>query len=160
MIRTIPNFPNHTIDDLGNVYNIKLDMYLKPYSIHKNGTLYVKLHYKGRSELFNLAKLVLRLFQPSQTKINTFAIHKDLELQNCANFNLERGSRADRIRMMNEIRGKVRGVYAWNIGKNKYRAVIKNQQGKTETLGYFRNKWYAQHIFNTQYKKYYGKLPY
>jgi len=160
MIRTIPNFPNYTIDDLGNVYSIRSDKYLKPYSFYPGGTVHVMLHKNGKGTHINVAKMVLKLFQPSQTKINTHALHKDLELENCANFNLERGSRSDRIRMLNEIRGKVRGVYAWNIGKNKYRAVIKNPQGKTETLGYFKHKWYAQHVFNTQYRKYYGKLPY
>lgn len=160
MIRTIPNFPNYTIDDLGNVYSIKSDKYLKPTQIHPNGTVYVGVSKNGKSTWINVAKMVLRLFQPSQTKINTYALHKDLELENCANFNLERGSRSDRKRMFNEIRGKVRGVYAWNIGKNKYRAMIKNPQGKTETLGYFKHKWYAQHVFNMKYREYYGKLPY
>lgn len=161
MNKPIPKFPNYTIDELGNVYSIKSDKYLKPYKTnHKVDTLYVCLNKSGESYTFSLAKLVLKVFQPSQTVINTFAIHQDLELENCANFNLERGSRADRIRMMNEIRGKIRGVYTFPHGKKKYRAVIKTPTGKTKTLGYFKHKWYAQHVFNMQYREYYGKLPY
>lgn len=161
MIRTIPNFPNHTIDDLGNIYNIKLDRYLKPYKINpNNGTLYVQIRYRGRQQLFSVAKLVLRLFQPSRTRTKTYALHKDLELENCANFNLERGTRGDRKRMFAEIRGKVRGVYPWKAKKANWRAVIKTPEGKTKTLGYFKHKWYAQHVFNMQYREYYGKLPY
>ena len=161
MIKTIPNFPNHTIDDLGNIYNIKLDKYLKAYKTHPNNdTLYVRLRYKGREETFNVAKLVLRLFQPSQTKINKYALHKDLELENCANYNLERGSRGDRKRMFAEIKKKVRGVYAFPHGKKPWRAAIKTPEGKTKTLGYFKHKWYAQYVFNMQYREYYGRLPY
>lgn len=160
MTRTIPNFPNYTIDDLGNVYSIKSDKYLKPFSHYPGGTMYVHLSKKGIATPINVAKLVLKLFQPSQTKINTYALHKDLELENCANFNLERGTRSDRKRMFNEIRGKIRGVYSFPLGKKKWRAVIKTPQGKTKTLGYFKHKWYAQHVFNMQYREYYGKLPY
>ena len=159
MIRTIPNFPNYLIDELGNVYNFKTDKFLKGYKHHGN-VIYITLTNKGAHKTFQLAKLVLSVFQPSQTKINTYALHTDLELQNCANFNLQRGSRGDRKRMFNEIRAKVRGVYAYPHGKKKWRAVIKTPEGKTKTLGYFKHKYAAQHVFNIQYKEYYGKLPY
>lgn len=161
MIRTIPNFPNYTIDDLGNVYSINKDIYLKPYSFTPNGTIYVTLSKNGVSKHINVAKLVLKLFQPSQTKINTHAIHKDLALENCANFNLERGNLSDRKRMFNEIKAKVRGVYEYKNGNYfYYRAAIKTPEGKTKTLGYFKNKVDAQNIFNIQYKEYYGRFPY
>lgn len=160
MSKLIPNFPNYTIDEFGNVYSIKRDIYLKTWSHSKGSTVYATLKNKAKIKHLNVAKLVLKLFQPSQTKINTYAIHKDLELTNCANFNLERGNRSDRKRMFNEIRGKVRGVYSWKGGKNKWRAVIKTPQGNTKTLGYFKNKWYAQFVFNMKYKEYYGNFPY
>lgn len=160
-IEKIPNFPNYTIDELGNVYSIKKDRYLKPFKTQpKVDTLYVQLTNNGNSQYFQVAKLVLMVFQPSQTKINTFAIHKDLELENCANFNLERGTRGDRKRMFNEIRKKVRGVYEFNYGKKNYRAVIKTLDKQTKTIGYYKNYWYAQYMFNKTYKQMYGKLPY
>lgn len=158
--KRIKGFPNYRISSNGDVYSLKTDRMLKPYDLNNNGVLYVTLHNRGDSKTFQLAKLVIDVFQPSQTTINTFAIHKDLELENCSNPNLERGTRADRKRMFNEIRGKKRGVYPWKIGKNKFRVAFKNRAGKYVTVGYYKTQLFAEFRYIQAYKKEFGRLPY
>jgi hypothetical protein len=100
MFKKIINFPDYRINEYGQVYSIKTDKFLKPYTSNGNsGTLYVGLQYKGKTKTIQLAKLVLMHFKPSKTKINTYVWHNDLELENCTNDNLERCNRADRLRM-------------------------------------------------------------
>ena len=92
MWKPITNNNSYVINEQGQVYSTKTDKILKPYSFYEGGSLYVTLSNKGYSKHFQVARLVLDHFQPSQTKINTFAIHKDLEIENVQNENLNRGS--------------------------------------------------------------------
>src|SRR6478736_2019471 len=139
--KRIKGYKHYLINDLGMVYSKYSDKFLTPED--RNGVLYIGLSNKGDTKVTQLARLVLDHFQPSQTVINTHAWHKDFELANVTNNNLKRCNLGDRRRMLNEIRGKKRGVYAWNIGKNKFRVVLKDPVGKTKTIGYYKTEVYA-----------------
>ena len=157
--RRVIGYKNYLINDLGMVYSKKTDKFLKPY-VNPSGVLYVSLSNNGVNKMIPLDRLVLNHFQPSQTTINVYAWHKDLELENVANNNLKRCSRGDRRRMFFEIKGKQRGIYPWTIGKNKFRVALKGPDKKYITVGYYKTELYAKLRYVQAYKKLYGRAPY
>lgn len=161
MFVKIKGFDNYLINEQGQVYSKVSDKFIANYR-NKTGTLYVTLHKSGKNCSFSVAKLVLDHFQPSKTKIKVCAYHKDLELENVQNENLERCSRSDRLRMLNEMNKKIRGVYAYNnpASKKKFRVVIKDKQGRTKTIGYYKTKFFATFQYVKAYTQMFGRSPY
>lgn len=157
--RKIVGYPNYLLNQNGDLYNVKLDLFQKGY-INPSGVRYVSLSKNGQSKSVPLAELVLAVFKPSKTKIKVYAWHDDLELLNCANDNLTRCNRADRLRMFNELKKKKRGVYSWSIGKNNFRVVLKDKHGKTKTVGYYKTEFFARFMYIKAYQKEFGRLPY
>lgn len=165
--KNIPNYPNYLINNVGDVYSKKTDSLLKGW-LNGSGVKYVCLSHKGDSRHFELARLVLDVFQPSQTKIKLYAWHKDLELQNVMNDNLDRCNRSDRQRMFMEMKNKKRGVYKYDnyvskkTGKNvvRYRVTFKDKNKKTKTFGYYKTEFFARFKYCQFYKKEFGRLPY
>ena len=157
--KRIKGYRHYKISTNGDVYNVKRDHMLKGWT-NVSGVKYVSLSKNGETKTLELAKLVLDTFKPSQTEIKVCAWHKDLELENCANNNLERCTRGDRKRMFNEMKKKKRGVYYFSHGKKNYRAILKNRQGKTVTIGYYKTEFFARFMYIRAYKKEFGRLPY
>lgn len=157
--KKIKGYPNYRINEYGDVYSIVSDIFLKPH-INPSGIKYVGLSRKGETKMIMLSTLVLDTFKPSKTDINRYAWHLDLELENCADYNLERCSRGDRKRLFAVIKGKKRGVYSYPHGKKKWRVTFKNRAGQTKTFGYYKNKWFAELRYVQFYKKEFGMLPY
>lgn len=163
----IKGFPNYRINENGDVYSIKYDKFLKPY-VNPSGVLYIQLSNKGAVLQTQLSTLVLDTFKPSRTQIKLYAWHLDLELDNCANNNLERCTRSDRKRMFNEMKKKKRGVYTWTTGKldkhgnpyTRYRVMFKDRSGKTRTFAYAKTEFYARFLYVKFYMKEFGRLPY
>lgn len=158
--KRIKGYPNYRINENGDIYSIKNDIFLKPHT-NISGVQYVCLSHKGVAYQTQVAVLVLDVFKPSQTLLKRHAWHTDLELSNVANTNLERCTRGDRKRMFNEIKGKKRGVYAYNgPGKNKFRVLLRNKDKKVVTIGYYKTALFAQLRYIQAYKKEFGRLPY
>lgn len=158
--KKIKEYPNYLINENGDIYSIKTDIFLKPH-VNISGVKYVGLSRKGKCTTLQLAILVLDAFKPSQTQLKRQAWHNDLELSNVSNPNLERCTRGDRKRMFNEIKGKKRGVYAYNgSGKNKFRVLLRNKDKKVVTIGYYKTALFAQLRYVQAYKKEFGRMPY
>lgn len=159
--KRIKGYPNYRINENGDVYSVRSDTFLTP-ATNASGVLVVTLTTKDTKTVAQVAQLVLDAFKPSQTQFKLFAWHTDLELENVANDNLERCTRGDRKRMFNEIKGKKRGVYAYNnpASKKKWRAAMKNRAGKYVTIGYYKTELFAQLRYIQAYKKEFGRMPY
>lgn len=157
--KKIKGYDNYMLSEKGDIYSIKRDTMLKPYT-NPSGVQYVGLTQNGISTAYQLSQLVLDTFKPSTTVIKVCAWHNDLELENCTNENLERCTRSDRKRMFFEIKNKKRGVYPWKIGKNKFRVAFKNKYGKYITVGYYKTRLFAEFRYIQAYKKEFGRLPY
>jgi hypothetical protein len=159
--KKIKGYPNYRLSENGDLYNVKTDSFLKG-STNPSGVKYVSLSKNGVTTQVQLAQLVLTVYKPSQTVINVYAIHIDLELENYAKTNVERCTLGDRKRMFNEIKKKQRGVYAYNNpkSKKKWRAAFKNTTGKYVTVGYYKTEFFARFNYIKAYKKEFGRLPY
>lgn len=157
--RKIKGYKNYLLSDKGDLYNTKTDKILQG-STNSSGVRYVSLSKNGQKQAVQLAHLVLSVYKPSQTVIRTQAIHTDLELENCSNGNLERGTHGDRIRMFYRMKKKLRGVYPYPHGKKKWRAAFKNRQGKYVTVGYYHTEFFARFQYMKAYKKEFGMFPY
>lgn len=157
--KRIKGYPNYRLNENGDLYNTKTDTFAKGY-INTSGVKYVSLSNNGASKLTQLATLVLSVFKPSKTTINTQAYHTDLVLVNCADSNLERCTRGDRQRMFNEMKARSRGVYNYPHGKKNFRVVMKDRQGKTKSLGYYKTELFARFKYVQAYKKEFGRLPF
>lgn len=157
--KKVKGYNNYILSEKGDLYNIKTDIIQKGHT-NDSGVKYVSLSKDGETQIVQLAKLVLDTFQPSQTTVKVCAWHNDLTLENCADENLERCTRGDRLRMFNEIKQKQRGVYPWKIGKNKFRVALKGRDGKYKTIGYYKTEFFARFQYAKAYKKEFGRLPY
>jgi len=158
--KRIKGYPNYLINENGDIYSKRSDTFLKP-AANASGVLYVTLTARHTKTLAQVATLVLDAFKPSQTQLKLYAWHTDLELSNVSNPNLERCTRGDRKRMFNEIKGKKRGVYAYNgPGKNKFRVLLRNKDKKVVTIGYYKTALFAQLRYVQAYKKEFGRMPY
>ena len=157
----IKNYENYLICEQGLVYSKRKDKFLKPY---KNifGVLYIELSSTIHGKKVDqLSRLVLDTFQTTDIETKRHAWHDDLQLENCSNPNLTRCTRSDRRRMFNEIRGKKRGVYAsGGTGKKPFRVALRTLDGRVKTIGYFKNKWFAELRYIQAYKKEFKRPPY
>jgi hypothetical protein len=152
----IKGHENYRICEAGIVYSKRTDRFLKP-TINSAGTAYVYLN----ETCYQVARLVLDHFQPSNTKVKIFAWHEDFHLENCHTKNLTRVNRSDRLRMFYEIKKRTRGVYAYTgLGKNKFRAVLRDKKKKVFTVGYFKTKIEAEVAYRNAYLKMFKRLPY
>lgn len=157
--RVAHNFPLYEISIFGDVRRISTQRVLKPwYNKHLNNYATVRLRKKvgGDTRNISLARLMLHTFQYS-LKRKKYALHYDMDHTNNTNDNLAWSTRGDLMRYKRS--GKVKGVYKWSIGKNKFRAVLKIGK-KVRTLGYYRTFEQAQHVHYEAFLKTFGYEPY
>lgn len=161
MKKKIRNFPYYVYND-GRIQNQKSKYFLTPYQVtNQYGYYYVKLQNKEKGKVFNIAKLVLKYFKPTElTKTFKYPLHIDYKMENNEVSNLKKGKRGDRMREIYTLKNKQRGVYTWNQGPyKKYRVAFK-LDNKLKTFGYYNTKKEAKVMFIKHYTSVYGVSPY
>lgn len=86
--KTINNFENYEVSDLGRVRNKKTGKVLKP-KISNSGYEYISLYKKGKETKKYIHRLMLENFKPCDNMNNLVVNHKDENKQNNIISNLE-----------------------------------------------------------------------
>lgn len=86
-IEVLKDYPNYSVNSLGEVYSIRRDKILKPYINHR-GYEQVRLYNKAGSKMFTVHRLVAEMFLPNPNKL-PFINHKDGDKQHNHLDNLE-----------------------------------------------------------------------
>lgn len=85
--KTIEEYPNYQVSNLGNVKNIKTDTILKPYNT-KSGYLHIDLYNENGRKHYFVHRLVALAFLPNHNNL-TEVNHKDEDKTNNKVDNLE-----------------------------------------------------------------------
>lgn len=162
--KKIKGFNNYLISNDGVVLNIKTGRLSIGHHVKLNGGLAFELSDNGnRQYRIMVHKLVAKYFKRSELN-KEYIAHIDYDKLNNKVTNLKWSTFGDlisRTRRRNEIKkNKVRGVYKYTSGNQKYRAVLSIGKEKTKTLGYFPTKKQAVVCYYNAYVSYYGEEPF
>ncbi len=161
----IQGWENYFISNKGRVRNMKTKKLLKPFRLNSQ-LLYVQLSKNGKSSnCLGIHTLVAKHFNKMK-KGDTTAIHLNYVQFDNREPNVEgatRGQAIVRTRKNNRFKkNKIKGIYKWFKGKNKYRAIISLEDGKmgTRLLGYFKTHREAKEVYHKTYLEIFGREPF
>lgn len=158
----LKGFKQYIVSNYGTIINTKNQRILVG-SLLKNRSLLVTLYAGAKQQTIVLHKLVSLHFNKHSLEQAT-AYHKNYNRVDNYNKNLKpctRGQAISRSRVENERnKDKIRGIYTWNIGHNKYRVAIGLRNKKVKTIGYYKDFDSALGNYVKAYKELFGVYPF
>ena len=155
--KRVKSYKNYTVNNQGEVFNVKTGHKIKPFKQSTGRQYYVGLSKNGEYKYFNLAKLVCDHFKKKELH-SDYVRHLNFTTEDNRNKNLKRCTRGDLLRHYNQ--GKKRGVYTWTDCKRKYYRATLKINGKCKTIGYYNKRKDAVTAYKTAFLAEYGALPY
>lgn len=157
--KRIKDYPNYKISNYGEVYSFHFKRTIKPYTQKQGKSLRVMLRNINGSKSISLANLVIKYFDKDWSLNKQYALHLDYNRSNNIETNLECTTRGDLLRYWHRYRNKIRGIYDWNIGHNKFRVALKHKD-KVKTVGYYKTKDEALMGYYNAYLALYKEEPF
>ncbi len=163
--KVIKEFPNYSVSNKGRVKNNKTKHFLKQWSPVNSALLYVTFSNWPACYHRGVHVLVAKYFKKMKKKDNS-ALHLNYVQFDNREPNVDgctKGQAIVRTRKHNRLKkGKIKGIYKWAIGKNKFRAVLSLEDGKmgTQTIGYFKTKKEAILAYHAAYLEKFGVKPF
>lgn len=158
IFRAIRGYKNYKVSNFGRIQNTKTGKFLKGWN-NQFDRNYVSFSVDGKSSTAKMrAKIVLEHFKPKELD-KDYAVHINSNLFDHTVPNLKWGTMGDVKRMFKTIRNERRGVYKFRYGNKNWRAILK-VNGKSKTIGYFKERHEAENAFVLEYIREYGYAPY
>jgi hypothetical protein len=155
--KRVNGYKNYTVNNQGEVFNVKTKHKLTPYKRKIGRQYYIQLSKNNITQNFNLAKLVCDHFKKKELH-SEYVKHLNFTTEDNRNKNLKRCTRGDLRRHYNQ--GKKRGVYTWTDGiRQYYRATLKIDD-KCKTIGYYKKRKDAVIAYKAAFLVEYGMLPF
>jgi hypothetical protein len=163
IFKIIKEYPDFAVSNKGRIKNIKLNTF-KQYTI-MNGLCYVSLTKDNKNTMRAVHKLVAKTFG-KMSKNDDTAYHinyvrfdnRDKNLEGC-----KIGEAIARTRKHNRYKkNKQKGIYKWNKGNCKWRAILSlsDNNMSTKLIGYFKTRKEAKIAYYNAYKQQFNVEPF